>query len=168
MVYSHILNTYKPRPLHMSIFLPPPAVTEALLVNGAAFRNFAGASIFSDKDKAMNASSMEHIKGKKPPFLIMHGSSDTLISPWQSVELYKGLVEGGNQAEYILLEGVEHGDAHWYQPEIFKIVVDHLRKTLGNEPKKTGDKGNPNTDVSKRYKQACTAHCFTFLNFFIY
>ena len=44
-----------------------PAATEALLVNGAAFRNFAGASITSTPQKALNASPIGHLGGRPPP-----------------------------------------------------------------------------------------------------
>ena len=43
-------------------FTNPPAVTEALLVNGVAFNEYPGASILSDSDKALAASSLGHIK----------------------------------------------------------------------------------------------------------
>lgn len=46
-----------------------PAVTEALLVNGPAFRSFAGAPIMESKEKALNASPIGHIKGVTPRFL---------------------------------------------------------------------------------------------------
>jgi acetyl esterase/lipase len=51
-----------------------PAVTEALLLNGPAFREFAGAAITADPQKALNASPMGHLDGKKPPVLLMAGS----------------------------------------------------------------------------------------------
>ncbi|WP_437891674.1 alpha/beta hydrolase fold domain-containing protein [Phytobacter sp. V91] len=108
-----------------------PAVTEALLVHGSAFRDWPGASIASDNDKALAASPMGHVKGKKPPFLIMHGSADTLVSPVQSEQLYKALKSEGNKADYILLEGAEHGDIHWYQKPVIDRVVNWFKATLG-------------------------------------
>ncbi|OSZ01509.1 alpha/beta hydrolase [Klebsiella variicola] len=107
-----------------------PAVTEALLVNGPAFRNFAGASITSTPQKALNASPIGHLSECKPPFLIMHGSNDTLVSPEQSVTLYKALKTSGDRVEYVLVEGAGHGDYHWYQPAIINRVVDWFRLTL--------------------------------------
>lgn len=106
------------------------AATEALLVNGAAFRDFPGAAIDKDEKKALYASPMGHINGKKPPFLIMHGSADTLVSPVQSAQLFKALKEGGNPAEYVLLEGANHGDLPWYQEPLIHRVVDWFKQTL--------------------------------------
>ena len=113
-----------------------PAATEALLVNGAAFRNFAGASITSSPEKSLNASPIGHLSGHLPPFLIMHGSKDSLVSPEQSATFYKALKNSGNQADYVLIEGAEHGDYHWYQPALIGRVVEWFRQTLGS-PKKT-------------------------------
>ncbi|MDO4627204.1 MAG: alpha/beta hydrolase [Pasteurellaceae bacterium] len=109
-----------------------PAVTEALLVNGPAFNTFAGASITSDPQKALNASPKGHIKGKKPPFLIIHGSSDTLVSPLQSKHLYDTLKAEGNQADYVLIEGAGHGTQEFYQPVVINKVVDWFKQHLGS------------------------------------
>lgn len=115
-----------------------PAATETLLVNGVAFRDFAGASITSTPQKALAASPIGHLSGPKPPFLIMHGSKDTLVSPEQSARLYDALRKAGNQADYVLVDGAEHGDYQWYQPVIINRVVDWFLKTLGAPLKQNG------------------------------
>lgn len=101
-----------------------PAVTEALLVHGPAFADFPGASILSDPEKAMKASPLGHVKEHMPPFLIMHGSNDKLVSPVQSEQLYKALTEKGNQATYITVEGAGHGDLYWFQQPVIEKVVN--------------------------------------------
>ncbi len=108
-----------------------PAVTEALLVNGTAFGTFPGATIDSNPEKALAASSMGHMQGKKPPFLIMHGTADTLVSPMQSKHLYDALKAGGNDAELILVDGAGHGDIYWYQTPIIDRVVTWFKRALG-------------------------------------
>lgn len=115
-----------------------PAATEALMVNGAAFRNFAGASVTSTSQKALNASPIGHLSGRKPPFLIMHGSKDTLVSPEQSAQLYDALRKSGDRADYVLVDGAEHGDYHWYQPVVINRVVNWFRQTLGTPEKQKG------------------------------
>ena len=94
-----------------------PAVTEALLINGPAFGTFPGMSIFQDPAKALNASPMGHIKTGLPPFLIMHGSKDNLVSPVQSEQLNKALIEKGIKTEYIVVEDAYHGDIFWRSEE---------------------------------------------------
>lgn len=108
-----------------------PAVTEALLVNGTAFADFPGASISSNPERALQASPMGHVDGNKPPFLIMHGSADTLVSPKQSVQLFETLKKKGDKVEYVLVEGAGHGDLTWYQPPIIDRVVEWFTATLG-------------------------------------
>lgn len=115
-----------------------PAVTEALLVNGPAFGSFGGASVLATPEKTRDASPMGHLQGKKPPFLIFHGSLDTHVSPIQSAQLYKGLVAGGNQANYVLVEGANHGDLSWFQKPIIERVVSWFRSTLGEPIKRSG------------------------------
>ncbi|QQV78038.1 alpha/beta hydrolase [Sphingomonas aliaeris] len=107
------------------------AVTEALLLNGPAFGRFVGASVTSTPEKALAASSIGHVKGKKPPFLIMHGTADTLVSPMQSAHLYEALKAGNNFVEYVLVEGAGHGDLPWYQAPVIDRVVGWFRQHLG-------------------------------------
>ena len=44
-----------------------------------------------------------------PPVLIMHGSRDTTVNFQQSVHLYEALKGLGKEAEFIKLEGADHG-----------------------------------------------------------
>lgn len=107
-----------------------PAVTEALLVNGVAFNEYPGASILSDSDKALAASSLGHIKKNLPPFLIMHGTEDKLVSPVQSEQLYKALKQNGNRVTYVKVEGAAHGDTVWFQKPIIDKVVTWFKDNL--------------------------------------
>ena len=121
-----------------------PAVTEALLVNGAAFGNFAGAPITADKTKAMAASPLGHVDGTEPPVLLMHGSADTLVSPMQSKHFYDALKAKKTDVSYVLVEGAHHGDDPWFQKPVIDRVVTWFKAKLGEEKPvagKTADKG---------------------------
>lgn len=107
-----------------------PAVTEALLVNGVAFNEYPGASILSDSEKALAASSLGHIKKNLPPFLIMHGTEDKLVSPVQSEQLYEALKQNGNRVTYVKVEGAAHGDTVWFQKPIIDKVVTWFKDNL--------------------------------------
>ena len=146
---SNLLNIGTGFPENIQDVHRSPASTEALLVHGAAFRDFPGAAIGKDEKKALNASPMGHINGKKPPFLIMHGSADTLVSPVQSAQLFKALKQGGNPAEYVLLEGANHGDLPWYQEPLIHRVVEWFKQTLkvsATQPAATAQQ-NPNANL---------------------
>ncbi len=135
---SNLLNIGEGFPEEIQDVHHSPSVTEALLLHGPAFRTFAGAAITSDPEKALQASPMGHIDEKEPPFLIMHGSADTLVSPEQSSQLYRALQEKGNDSTYILVEGAEHGDITWYQPTVINTVVGWFKKHLGEPTAGTG------------------------------
>ncbi|SFT53009.1 Acetyl esterase/lipase [Kosakonia arachidis] len=128
---SNLLNIGEGFPEEIQRVHYSPSVTESLLVNGVAFSHFPGATIDSDKQKALNASPMGNISGNEPPFLIMHGSADTLVSPVQSAQLYNALKEKHDKVKYILLNGAEHGDISWFQQEVIKTVVEWFKQTLG-------------------------------------
>lgn len=109
------------------------AVTEALLLNGPAFKDFAGASVNADPQKAKAASPISHVDGTEPPFLLMHGSGDKVVSPLQSKKMFEALQNKKVEAEYVLVRGAEHGDLPWYQPGVISRVVNffdrHLKRT---------------------------------------
>lgn len=120
-----------------------PAVTEALLLNGPAFVSFAGAAVDADPAKALAASPMGHVNGVKPPFLIMHGTADTLVSPAQSKHLFEALKAGRNKVDYVLVEGAGHGDLKWYQAPVIDRVVNWFKQTLGGPVKGPERAANP-------------------------
>lgn len=109
------------------------AVTEALLLNGPAFKDFAGASVNADPQKAKAASPIGHVDGTEPPFLLMHGSGDKVVSPLQSKKMFEALQNKKVEAEYVLVRGAEHGDLPWYQPGVISRVMNffdrHLKRT---------------------------------------
>lgn len=144
---SNLLNIGEGFTLQVQEMHRSPAATEALLVQGPAFRDFAGASITADPHKALAASPLGHIDGNEPPFLIMHGSADTLVSPLQSKQLFEALQARGNKADYVLVEGAGHGDLTWYQPPAFDKVVDWFKATLGGPIKGAGDASDPNANL---------------------
>ena len=98
-------------------------------------------SIGEGLDPAMNASSLGHIDGSEPPFLIMHGSGDRLVSPMQSAHLAQALRKAGTDVEYVLVEGAGHGDLLWFQKPVIERVVKFFEKRLGS-PAKDAAEGN--------------------------
>lgn len=107
-----------------------PNVTEALLVHGTAFHTYPGAGILSDREKARDASPMGHVKAGLPPFLILHGADDQLVSPHQSEQLYEALRAAGNEATYLVVEGANHGGPVWQQRPIVDRLVNWFKAQL--------------------------------------
>ncbi len=110
------------------------ASTESLLLFGPAFDRNPGGSAVEDREKALAASALGNIRHNLPPFLIMHGSADSLVSPRQSARLFEALKRNGTEAEYVLVRGAAHGDLTWYQQPVIERVVNWFARTLG-EPK---------------------------------
>lgn len=103
--------------------------TEALWVNGSAIFN-EGGPITRYPDKAAAANPINYISQATPPFLIMHGSADTLVSPRQTERLHQALTAKNIDSTYYVVKGAEHGGSAWLQPDIMKITLRFLDKHL--------------------------------------
>ncbi len=55
------------------------------------------------------ASPINHVDGKDPPALLVHGMADTDVLPSQSERFATRLRAAGNSAELLLIPGVRHG-----------------------------------------------------------
>lgn len=127
---SNLMNIGAGAPEKIQEIHASPAVTEALLIHGPAFWTYEGASILSDSVKAMQASPMGHIRENLPPFLIMHGTSDPMVSFRQSEQLYEALKKVHNDVHFVELEGASHGDLSWYQQPVIDKVVNWFKEKL--------------------------------------
>jgi acetyl esterase/lipase len=72
----------------------------------------------------------QYVKGNIPPFLILHGNNDGIVPLSQGEMLYDSLQKAGAEADLIVLEGADHGDTAFVQPEIKQIILDFIKKTL--------------------------------------
>ncbi len=111
--------------LHMS-----PGATEALWVNGSGVFGGIDGGIMANQEAAKAASPVTHVDGNEPPFLIMHGDKDVLVSPSQSARLYAAMKAKGDDATYYNVVGAAHGGVYWVQPEIMDIIGDFFDKHL--------------------------------------
>ena len=68
-----------------------------------------GAPIATCPDRVREASPLTYVHAGAPPFLILHGSSDTTVAPHQSELLFEALSGAGNDATLVLVEGLGHG-----------------------------------------------------------
>lgn len=107
-----------------------PAASEALLVGGITYGTEPAASIPNNAMKALWASPKGHLHANLPPFLIMHGTADKMVSKYQSEHLYKALKQLNVPAEFYLLEGAGHGDAPWFQQPVIDLIVGWFKKHL--------------------------------------
>ncbi len=128
-----------------------PAVTEALLLNGPAFDKSPGLTIKELEEKAVEASPITHVKGSEPPFLLLHGDKDTLVSPIQSKQMYEAIKAKNGDAQYYVLRNARHGDASWYQPNVIALVTQWFENKLGKpiEPSAVKEEEKASGEVPK-------------------
>jgi len=83
------------------------------------------------------ANPLTYVKPIHPPFLILHGSRDRLISPSQTLILHNALTAVGGHSVRYVLDGAGHGDLSflgdtesglpWSARQTMDIIVDFLR-----------------------------------------
>lgn len=79
----------------------------------------------------------QNMNKELPPFLIVHGDSDSIVHINQSVEMYKALKEHGQQALFYKVVGGEHGMGVWH-PQVLdvteKFLSAHLYRPMLEKP----------------------------------
>ncbi|MCI9486586.1 MAG: alpha/beta hydrolase [Lachnospiraceae bacterium] len=63
------------------------------------------------------------VSEKTPPFMLLHGTADSQVPVSQSELLYEALAAQGVRAELYIVEGAEHADAHFFQPEMKERIL---------------------------------------------
>lgn len=87
------------------------------------------------EDLAKKASPILHVSKDDPPFLIMHGSMDSLVPLRQSQAFARALKEAGVESRLVVLEGAGHGGEEFLFPEPIEVIDAFLEQHLA--PKKT-------------------------------
>ena len=87
-------------------------VTDLTSLNGDDPRSrealFLGAPAAQVPDLAREASPITHVHRHAPPMLLMHGDSDVMVPPDQSIRFAKALNEAGGSATLELVPGASH------------------------------------------------------------
>ena len=68
-----------------------------------------GAPIATCPERVREASPLTYVHAAAPPFLIVHGTSDTTVAPQQSELLFEALAAHGNDVTLALVKGLGHG-----------------------------------------------------------
>jgi acetyl esterase/lipase len=79
---------------------------------------------------ASKASPLTYVRESSPPFLILHGSEDSLVPCSHGERLYEALRAKGVSADLYLLKGAEHAALDFYQPEIREIIAEFFARNL--------------------------------------
>jgi acetyl esterase/lipase len=83
-----------------------------------------------DKEKADAVSPVHYVSKDNPPFVILHGTHDTLVPYAQSEEFAGVLKEKGVEVWLQKLPGSGHGNGGFGKPGIIKLMQDFFDKHL--------------------------------------
>lgn len=79
-----------------------------------------------------DASPINHIHGGLPPYLLIHGTKDTLVPFEQSLKFQEKMQAAGNVCDLIIVEGGAHGMGGWEKidPSYREKLIAWLNRTL--------------------------------------
>lgn len=119
--FKAVVDFYGPADLTLFPGANDPKSPEGLLI---------GAAPLDRPDLAKIASPVSYVDEKDPPFLIIHGEKDDLVSPRQSQLLHAWLKVKRVPSELIIVPNAPHFGAMFDVDEIRVKVMDFLEKEL--------------------------------------
>ena len=96
------------------------------------YRNLLGGEPEDNPELVSQADPHTFITDTTVPFLLFHGTEDEVVPVDDSRELYDDLISHGVDADLYELQGAEHMDELFMQPEITKLIIDFLTTHFGN------------------------------------
>jgi acetyl esterase/lipase len=118
------------------------AATQRAIYTNEGILNYIGkASAVNTLDAAVAttaANPINYIHPNAPPFLILHGNQDRMVSPSQTLILHDALVAAGVRSNRYVVDGGAHGDltfmgdAHsrllWSTNKVMNLIVEFLNR----------------------------------------
>jgi acetyl esterase/lipase len=101
----------------------------ALMLNGPSVFGEGGAAT-ANSARLDEANPIAHVGPHCPPFLLMHGENDTLVSPRQTERLHEALLAAGLSSRRYVVNGAGHGGLEWLQKPVMDIIIGFLNETL--------------------------------------
>ena len=108
--------------------------------SGYVFGPGSARSLAEDPAAVAEADPARHVRPGTPPFLLFHGSADTLVSPSQTLLLHEALLADGVESTRYVLTGAGHGDLGflgdqeavlpWTSRETMDLIVEFLDRKL--------------------------------------
>jgi acetyl esterase/lipase len=98
----------------------------------------AGANTLDPGIATTAANPLNYVHAGAPPFLILHGNQDRLVSPSQTLILHDALVAAGARSTRYVVDGAGHGDLAfmgdtqsgllWSTNKVMNLIVDFLNR----------------------------------------
>jgi dipeptidyl aminopeptidase/acylaminoacyl peptidase len=95
-----------------------------------AISDFMGGAPDQIPENWAEASAINRVKGDEPPFLLVHGESDTNVSLRQSEKFAAALEGVGSDVQLVLLPRVDHYNSAT-DPQVFEAVQRYLERLEG-------------------------------------
>jgi acetyl esterase/lipase len=97
-------------------------ITEAQYVFGRG----SGMTIVDDPAEVERANPVARVNGREPPFLLLHGEVDGLVSPGQSQLLHQALLAAGVTSRRVVVRGAGHYGLEWSSRTVLDLIGDFL------------------------------------------
>ena len=111
-----------------------PSSFPSVFVNGiAGYKGRHGGSVLETPTTAQDSNPLNYIGKNTPPFLIFHGDSDKTVSVSQSKILHEALTAHNIDSTLYIINGGEHATKYFHQPEVLRIILDFLNRTLNGK-----------------------------------
>jgi acetyl esterase/lipase len=99
-------------------------------------------SVKDDPAAMAPANPLTYVSASSPPFVLLHGSADQLVSPSQTLILHNALRAQGVDSTRYVVEGANHGDLtfmgfdpdtvkQWSSQQVMDVITSFLNKHLG-------------------------------------
>ena len=83
----------------------------------------------TDEKSLVLASPVSYVSGWSVPFLLLHGTEDTMVSCSQSIELHNLLEKEGANVELYLFDNAGHADPVFSQAAVQNVILNFLSKS---------------------------------------
>lgn len=100
--------------------------TEALWLKGSPVFTGKAGGVLGYPAEAEAANPLHYVTASAPPFLLLHGDRDVVVSPSQSAILHAALLEAGADSTRYVVPGAAHGGEYWVQDEVLDLIVAFL------------------------------------------
>ena len=97
--------------------------TEALWLKGSPVFGGKDGGVQAYPQEAEAANPLHYIDNKTPPFLLMHGDADVVVSPSATDDFYQALRQHSIPAQRYVIRKAGHGGVYWAQPQVLQILV---------------------------------------------
>lgn len=97
---------------------------------GSVCYDFFGGPAKNRLSLAKLASAVTHLDPTDPPYLIFHGTADSVVLPDQSYRLHLTCLDNDVDSQLVMIEGAGHGGESFFSPQYRDLVIEFLNKTL--------------------------------------